>query len=199
MNSFIYEITDKIGTIIYRISYTVKNEICPRIKAGVLYSFAKLGIVSAQLSIANILYEHYWYWKPKNPEKWIEKGVRQNNPFAIILKGHFCRYKARQLEDEESPTSEKDADEFIKNLKNPEYKPDLSYEIKSNKIWEEKERQAIPLFFEALDCYKKAAEMNNAHGQFYLFSMYEYYRCRLNTKRNPQALPVVRQCVLHGQ
>ncbi len=109
MNWFIYEITDKICTIIYSRGDTVKNEICPRITAGVLYSFAKLGIVSAQLSIANILYEHYWYWEPKNPEKWIEKGVRQNNPFAIILKGHFCRYKARQLEDEESPASKKAA------------------------------------------------------------------------------------------
>lgn len=145
MNWFIYEITDNIGTIIYRVSDTVKNEICPRIKIGILYPFAKLGIASAQLYIANILHEHYWYWEPKNPEKWVEKGVRQNNSFAIILKGHFCRYKARQIEDEE-------------------------------------EDRAIPLFFEALDCYKKAAEMNNSQGQFYLFSMYEYYRYRLNLK-----------------
>ena len=180
MNSFIYEITDKIGTIIYRISYTVKNEICPRIKAGVLQPFAKLGILSAQLSIANILLEQYWYWEPKNPEKWVKKGVRQNNPFAIIIKELFCRYKACQIEDEENPASKKATDEFIKNLENPEYKPDLSYEIESNIIWEEK--LAIPLFLEALDCYKKAAEMNNSQEQFYLFSMYEYYRCRLNLK-----------------
>ena len=128
MNWFIYEITDNIGTIIYRVSDTVKNEICPRIKIGILYPFAKLGIVSAQLYIANILHEHYWYWEPKNPEKWVEKGVRQNNPFAIILKGHFCRYKARQIEDE-----------FIKNLENHEFKSDFSHEIESNRIWEEKE------------------------------------------------------------
>lgn len=182
MNWFIYEITDNIGTIIYRISNTVINELCPRIKIGILYPFAKLGIVSAQLYIANILHEHYWYWGPKNSEKWVEKGVCQNNPFAIILKGHFCRYKARQIEDEESPASNKAADEFLKNLENPEYKSDLSYEIESNRIWEEKERRTIPLFFEALDCYKKAAEMNNSQGQFYLFSMYEYYRYRLNLK-----------------
>ena len=36
---------------------TIKNEIYPRIKISFLFPFAMFGIVSAQLSIANILYD----------------------------------------------------------------------------------------------------------------------------------------------
>ena len=183
MKSYLtYEILDSIKRFFGSIIDFFTDSLFPRTKIGLLYPFAKSGVVSAQLSIANILFNHYWYWEPKNPEKWIEQGVKQNNPFAIVLKGHFCRYKARQIEDEENPFSKKAAEEFVKNLENPDYVSDLSYEIESQRIWDEKEKLAIPLFFEALDCYKKAAEMNNSQGQFYLFLMYEYYRYRLNLK-----------------
>lgn len=183
MKSYLtYEILDSIKKFFGSIIDFFTDSLFPRIKIGLLYPFAKLGIVTAQLSIANILFNHYWFWEPKNPEKWIEKGVEQNNPFAIVLKGHFCRYKARQIEDEESPASKKAAEEFVKNLENPDYVSDLSYEIESQRIWDEKEKRALPLFFESLDCYKKAAEMNFPMGQFYAYAMYDSYRYRLNLK-----------------
>ena len=183
MKSYLtYEILDSIKRFFGSIIDFFTDTLFPRTKLGLLYPFAKSGVVFAQLSIANILFNHYWFWEPKNPEKWIEKGVEQNNSFAIVLKGHFCRYKARQIEDEESPASKKAAEEFVKNLENLNYKPDYSYEIESQKIWEEKEKRALPLFFELLDCYKKAAEMNFPMGQFYAYAMYDSYRYRLNLK-----------------
>ena len=90
MKSYLtYEILDSIKRFFGSIIDFFTDSLFPRTKMGLLYPFAKSGVVSAQLSIANILFNHYWYWEPKNPEKWIEKGVKQNNPFAIVLKGHF--------------------------------------------------------------------------------------------------------------
>lgn len=182
MADFIWIITDNVKTIIYNIGYAVKDEIWPRLKIAFLYPFAKVGIVSAQLEIAKILYENYWVINPKNPEKWLTKGLKQENPFAFVLKGHFCRYKGRQIEEEECPATKKASEEFIKTKKNPDYKPDLSYEIESRRIHAERKKRSFPLFFEAIDCYKKAAEMNFAQGQFYLFAMHDYYRYKLRLK-----------------
>ncbi len=163
MGNYVLYILDVIEFLICSISSTIKDDILPRVKVILLYPFAKAGIVRAQLSIANTMYEHYWLWNPKNPEKWLEKGIKRGIPFALILKGHFLRYEARQIEEEEYPTS----------------------------------REAIPLFFEALNFYKKAADMDNALGQFYLFAMYDNYRHRLNLK--PTGARYLRLAAENGQ
>lgn len=182
MADFIWIITDNVKTIIYSIGYAVKDEIWPRLKIAFLYLFARVGIVSAQLEIAKILYENYWVINPKNPEKWLTKGLKQENPLAFVLKGHFCRYEGRQIEEEECPATKKASEEFIKTKKNPDYKPDLSYEIESRRIHAERKKSSFPLFFEAIDWYKKAAEKNFAQGYFYLFAMHDYYGYRLRLK-----------------
>ena len=41
--------------------------------------------------------------------------------------------------------------------------------------------------------------MKKARGYEKLAQNHKPSKEELNTKRNPQALPVVRQCVLHGQ
>lgn len=182
MTDFIWIITDKVNTVIYGIGYAVKDEIWPRLKIAFFYPFAKVGIVSAQLAIAKILYECYRVIKPKNPEKWLTKGIKQGNPFAFVLKGHFCRYKGRQIEEEECPATKKASEEFFKTMENPDYKPDLSYEIESRRIHAERKKRSFSLFLEAIDWYKKAAEKNFAQGYFYLFGMHDYYRYRLKLK-----------------
>lgn len=162
-----------------------KREICwffedfliPRIKIGLLYPFAKLGIVKAQLAIADILYIKYWdiYENPEIGLKWTEKGVRLNNPKASVLRGHFYRYKARQIQDMND-------EEYLMHLKNPDYVlPDDYYEQRQKK-YNEKERQAELLWIEVLNCYKKAAEMNYALGQFNLYRFYNNYRYCLSIK-----------------
>ena len=153
---FILDMFDAIKRFFAGLIENITEEVIPRIKIFFLYPAAKLGLVKAQLSIANILFNHYWFWEPKNPEKWVEKGIEQNNPFAIVLKGHFCRYKARQIEDETSPIEDKYAEEFAANLNNPDYLPDPSYEIERERIFKDRERRSIPLFFEAFECYRKA-------------------------------------------
>lgn len=179
---FVLDAFDLIKRFLGGIGENITDELIPRMKIVFLYPLAKFGFVKAQLSIADILFNRYWFWEPKNPERWVEKGIEQNNPFAIVLKGHFCRYKARQIEDETSPVEEKYAGEFVANLNNPDYVPDLTYEIERERIFKDREKRSIPLFIEAFECYRKAAEMNYALGQFYYFEFWDNYQYMLNLR-----------------
>lgn len=63
----------------------------PFVKTAFLYPFAKMGIVCAQLAIADIILENYFYEKRKIPEKWLKKGIEQKNPRAYVLMGRFIQ------------------------------------------------------------------------------------------------------------
>lgn len=71
------------------ISHFFSDMFFPSIKVILLYPFAKMGIVSAQLDIAQIYLENFFCRTMKIPKKWLKKGIQQKNPRAYVIMGRF--------------------------------------------------------------------------------------------------------------
>ena len=148
MNSVFWSIND----FFYRAPRIIKEKfedyILPGIKYAIFFPFAVCGCEWAQMQIARICYFHSCEWNNNNQgDYWVEKAVRNNNPLAYVYKGSFCLDK------------------------------EISIECENQKkhIYETTDECKV-LIQEAMDWFKKAAEMNCGAGQLHVYQMYNNWK-----------------------
>lgn len=132
------------------------------------YPFALMGNVSAQLKVAESYFPDYFSEKDrteqqkKSFQRWIEKGLKENNPQALILLGKLLEMEAKSVFS------------FYKknNLKSYEEFENFEEYSKYLKPYEEKENK---LFHDSYDCFKQVANLGIAEGYFYCAKMLNHY------------------------
>lgn len=113
---FFYFIREFFRRISGDISYFFTKTLFPFVKTVLIYPFAKIGIVSAQLAIADNILENYFFEKREIPEKWLKKGIEQKNPRAYVLMGRFIQRNVELAAWENHPSEKEQIAAFNKAL-----------------------------------------------------------------------------------
>ena len=167
-------------------------------KAIIIFSFAKLGITKAQLSVLKIIYFNYWENYSKKVRKWIGEDVlkswldnlsNKNSAEAINLLGNFYRFKQHDLTNQSYSEAKNLSDEeFAKLLEDPDY-------IQKS---EELGGQICSCIKKAFDCYRKASELNFALAQFNVYRIYDSYPNPLESYVKIDALKYLENAAKNG-
>ena len=112
----IYILKEFFQRIASNISYFFTDTFFPLVKIILLYPFAMMGIISAQLAIADNILENYFFKKRKIPEKWLKKGIEQKNPRAYVLMGRFIQRNIELAGWENRPSEKEQIAGFNKAL-----------------------------------------------------------------------------------
>lgn len=83
----IYVLKEFFQRIANNISYFFTDTFFPFVKTALLYPFAKAGIVSAQLDIAQIHLDNFFCRTMKIPKKWLKKGIEQKKSACVCSYG----------------------------------------------------------------------------------------------------------------
>ena len=153
LNDAIKNFSKKIEDLVEYVFYVIKGFL--------LFPFAKMKNVKAQLAIAEIIISKTWKKYTQTINKfigkeiiigWVFTAALEKNPFALVLQGMIYEKKANEV------------NRSIFSVKNGD-----------KKIFEQKEKEEKALLKASLDSYKKASELNYPLAQLHCFRLKDYF------------------------
>ena len=152
----------------YSIVPFFEEKLFPLCRLCLNYPFALMGNVSAQLKVAESCFPDYYSenncpeQQKKRFQRWIEKGIKEKNPKALILLGKFLEKEADSVFGRYGSNKLKSYEDFENH---EEYSKYLEpYVEKQNK-----------LFHDSYDCFKQVADLGFTDGYFNCARMLDYY------------------------